>query len=453
MNVAQPIGVSFDEFVHDSKLTDIPEDALAMARVCLLDLLATAAAGSAQPTSRLIRAHAIEHFAAGSRASRIIFAGHAVSPAGAALAGGMTIDSVDAHDGHKLTKGHVGCGLLPAVLAICEAEGVEDGDEFLTALALGYELGTRAGIALHGTVADYHTTGAWIAVACAAIGARLLGLGCAATREAIGIAEYHGPRSQMMRVVENPSMLKDGSGWGAMAGVSAAYLAASGFTGAPAVTVEDEGVAEVWADLGYRWRLREQYIKPYPVCRWAHAPIDAVLELRHQHGIEPQAIDHIEVVTFSEARCLGTRTPKTSDEAQYSLPYPTAAAAVRGRVGPDEIAESSLADPEILRLSEAMIVVEDAQFSRMFPTRRLARVTMVMKDGRSWTSQPKDPRGDPENPLSEAELRDKFYRFSEPRIGKPHAERIETTVRRLGLDADLVELLDLVAAAPVPARN
>ena len=225
-------------FLHDLTHADLPGEVRAFARRWLLDLIGVAAGGSRTDLSRIIRNHAARQFAAGDRSARMLFDGRPVSPAGAALAGGMTIDALDGHDGHKLTKGHAGCGTFPALLALFEAEGRTDGAEFLTALVLGYEIGTRAGIALHRTACDYHTTGAWIAPTCAALGARILRLDTAKTRHAIGIAEYHGPRSQMMRCIDAPTMVKDGSGWGAMAGVSAAYLAADGFTGAPALTVE-----------------------------------------------------------------------------------------------------------------------------------------------------------------------------------------------------------------------
>src|SRR3546814_5490703 len=79
-------------------------------------------------------------------------------------------------------------------------------------------------------------------------------------------------------------MLKDGSAMGAMSGVSAALLAAAGFTGAPAVTVMGEAVADLWADLGQRWRIEEQYTKAYPVCRWAQPAVEAVLSLRQAAG-------------------------------------------------------------------------------------------------------------------------------------------------------------------------
>lgn len=189
-----------------------------------MDLIGVAAVGSTTRLSEIIRNYSTQHCLGPDKSGRLLFSNGTCSPAGATLANGMTIDSVDAHDGHKLTKGHVGCGVLPALLAFFQAENVCNDKEFLTSLVAGYEMGLRAGIALHRTTTDYHTSGAWVAISCAAIGARLMGLSEAKTREAIGIAEYHGPRSQMMRVIDHPTMLKDGSGWGAMSEVSVAGL-------------------------------------------------------------------------------------------------------------------------------------------------------------------------------------------------------------------------------------
>ena len=156
----------------------------------------------------------------GAGGARILLDGRRASPAGAAFAGASTIDAFDAHDGHPLTKGHAGVAVLPALFAVADAEGGGDGRDLLVALVLGYEVAIRAGIALHASVPDYHTSGAWNALGCAAVAARLLGLSADATRHALGIAEYHGPRSQMMRCIDHPTMVKDGSGWGAFAGVT-----------------------------------------------------------------------------------------------------------------------------------------------------------------------------------------------------------------------------------------
>ncbi len=433
----------FIAFLHELQYDDLPEDVRAFARRWLLDLIGVAAGGSRFDLSRIIRNHAADHFGAGRHGARMLFDGRRVSPAGAALAGGMTIDALDGHDGHKLTKGHVGCGILPALLAFSDAEEENSGQAFLTSLVLGYEIGSRAGIALHRTASDYHTSGAWIAVACAGLGARALGLNLTKTRDAIGIAEYHGPRSQMMRCIDHPTMLKDGSGWGAMSGVSAAYLAADGFTGAPALTVEDTAVADLWSDLGHRWCIFEQYYKPFPVCRWAQPSVRAILNLRAEYDVSAADVAHIEVTTFHQSKRLATRQPQSTEEAQYSTSFPAAVAMVRGVIGPDDITGDSLQDPEILRLSTGMIIEESDTYNQAFPARRFAHVTLVLHDGRRLTSQPTEASGDPESPASEAEIRAKFHAYTAPVLGAQRAEEIESAVDALE-SAPLSTLTDLI---------
>ncbi|MCU4651648.1 MmgE/PrpD family protein [Roseibacterium sp. SDUM158016] len=439
------MNIQFTEFVLDTTADDLPDEVLDRARLWLLDLCGVAAAGSETALSGIIRDHAAAQFGAGNRAARMIVDGRRVSPAGAALAGGMTIDAMDAHDGHRLTKGHVGCGVLPALLALAEAEGLEDGGEVLAALVIGYEIGTRAGIALHRTACDYHTSGAWVAVACAALGARIIGLGPDRLMEAVGIAEYHGPRSQMMRCIDHPTMLKDGSGWGAMAGVSAAYLAAAGFTGAPAVTVTGADVADLWSDLGSRWLVLEQYFKPYPVCRWAQPAMRGVLDLRAEHGLVSTDVERIEVATFHESRRLATTRPRTTEEAQYSTAYPAAVAMVKGGCDPADVSEDSFADPEIRRLAEGMVITEDPAFNTAFPARRLARVTLHLADGRAVTSADTEARGDPETPAARSEIVAKYRRYAQPVLGTERASALEAAVAGLGDGAGLEPLLDALA--------
>ncbi len=433
------------DFLHDTRHADLPDEVRHAARRWLLDLIGVAAGGTCTDLSRIIRDHVSAHFGAGSRQARILFDGRTVSPAGAALAGAMSIDALDGHDGHKLTKGHVGCGVLPALLALSEAEGETRGDAFLTALVLGYEIGTRAGIALHRTASDYHTSGAWVALACAALGARMLRLDAGQTRHAIGIAEYHGPRSQMMRCIDHPTMLKDGSGWGAMAGVSAAYLAADGFTGAPAITAEGDDVADLWADLGTNWRICEQYFKPWPICRWAQPAVRAILDLRRAHGLTSQDVERVEVTTFHESRRLAVQRPRSTEEAQYSTSFPAAAAMVRGRIGPAEVSAEAFADPEILRLSEGMIVTEATEYNAAFPARRIAHVALVLRDGRSLVSPPTEAAGDPESPVSDADLRAKFHDWSGPVLGDGRAVAIERAVDTIE-ETQTIQLCELIFA-------
>src|SRR5262249_44741186 len=152
------------------------------------------------------------------------------SEAGAAFANGCLANALDIDDGSRPIKGHPGAVVFPAALAAAESRRAS-GREFLVALAVGYEVAIRAGIALHTSYRYYHGSGAWGALGAAAAAGRLLGLTTDQLTNALGIAEYHGPLAPIMRCVEHPAMVKDGIGWGAMAGVSAALLAREGFTG------------------------------------------------------------------------------------------------------------------------------------------------------------------------------------------------------------------------------
>jgi len=438
-------------FVRDLDFGDLPADVVAQAQRCLLDLIGVAAAGSRTRASAIANGYAATQMCGADRDARILFDGRRASLAGAAFAGASTIDALDAHDGHPLTKGHAGAAILPAILAVIDgaqsgepAAGV-DGRELITSLVLGYEIATRAGISLHATVADYHCSGSWNALACASVSARLLTLDAAWIRDALGVSEYFGPRGQMLRSCNAPTMVKDGTGWGAHVGISAALLARDGFTGAPALTVEGEKAREFWGDLGSRWRIREQYFKAYPVCRWAQPAVEAALALQRAHRFAAEDVGALSVETFREAVELGSaRTvAATTEDAQYSLRQPIAAALVFGDIGPLEVSAPRLADPRVLRLQQAMAVHEDAAFSRLFPAERWARVRVTLADGRTLASEPHVARGSAENPLSDADLVGKYRNYAEPVLGKARAARIEHAVHRLsGERADLAELLD-----------
>jgi 2-methylcitrate dehydratase PrpD len=430
-------------FVRTLAVESIPADVVRQAERCLLDLIGVAAGGARTPAASIVNDYAAMHMTSRDGGARILFDARRASAAGAAFAGATTIDALDAHDGHVLTKGHAGVAVLPALLAAIDAGADCDAAEFLTCLVIGYEVGTRAGIALHQSVSDYHCSGAWNALACAAIVGRLLRLHDARLREALGIAEYIGPRGQILRVCAHPTMVKDGSNWGAHNGVTAALLARDGFTGAPALTVERDDVQPLWNDLGRRWRLREQYFKAYPVCRWAQPAIEAALALRREHRFDADDVTRITIHSFREAIDLGSQCPQpaTTDEAQYSLPYAVAAALVFERVNADAVSAAVTRDARVAQILASIELVEDAEFSRRFPDERWARVTIALADGRRLVSEPARARGNPENPLSDAELRDKYFALAEPALGTDRAARIADAVAALARGGALAPLL------------
>ncbi|MEX1109805.1 MAG: MmgE/PrpD family protein [Dongiaceae bacterium] len=438
-------------FVRDAGYDMLPPAVRRMAERCLVDLAATGAAGLATPLSRIIRDHAVRGFAAGEGAprSRLLFDGRHASPMGAALAGGMTIDSFDAHDGHVLTKGHAGAALLPSLLALADAAPQPvTGPEFLAMLVVGYEIAIRAGIAQHATVPDYHTSGAWNALGVVAMAARQWRFDRERLRHALGIAEYHGPRSQMMRCIDFPTMIKDGSGWGAMCGLSAAYLAADGFTGAPALVVESETVAHLWADLGERWRILEMYFKPYPICRWAQPAVEAALTLKRAHAVDPTTIEAIEIETFHEAVRLDQHRPASTEEAQYSLPFPVAAAIVRGKLAPTDISGAALGDREILAMSDRIRLIEADDLNARFPAERYARVRFRLRSGEILTSDTLPARGDADRPLTDEEILAKFHELADAPLGPTAANRLVESIAALAKQNDARALIDGLLRAP-----
>lgn len=442
-------------FARELTFADLPRAVVTQAQRCLLDLIGVAVAGSRTSAAAIANAFAATQMCSREPGARMLFDGRRASTAGAAFAGASTIDAFDAHDGHRLTKGHAGVAVLPALLAYLDGGGASrariDGAEFITCLCLGYEIATRAGIALHATTTDYHCSGAWNAIACAAIGARLFGFDSDRLRHALGIAEYFGPRGQILRVCETPTMVKDGSGWGALAGVSAALLARDDFTGAPALTVEADDTRALWSDLGTRWRILEQYFKPYPVCHWAQQAVTAALALQRMHGFAADEVSSVTIETFAEAVALGSgcARPRTTEEAQYSLPFPVAAALVFGRVGGDEVNAPGLTDPRVQRLLTTMTLVEDPEFSRRFPAERYARVRVTLSDGRALISEPTQVRGVPENPLTDVELRNKYRELAGPVLRVPRTARIESMVDALATDPRSLSVLIDEVLSPV----
>lgn len=353
------------------------------------------------------RALARSQFGAGpdGGAARLFFHGGAVSASGAAMANAAALDSHDAHDGHALTKGHAGATVLPALLASTEhARRPVPGAEFLTTLVMGYEIAQRAGIALHATAGDYHSSGAWAAIGAAAVTARRLGLAAGPWREALGIAEYHGPRGPMMRCIDHPTMVKDGATWGAMTGVAAAMLAAQGFTGAPAALLDGDASSARWSDLGRHWTMLDMYFKPYPVCRWAQPAIQAALALRAEFHLDASQIETVTVSSFAEAVRLGAVPPVNTEQAQYSLGWPLACALVRGRVGADEIAPQALRDQAVTGLLTRLRLVVDAAASRAFPSERHATVSLRMRDGSVRERSCSTTLGDPSSPIDDMAL-------------------------------------------------
>lgn len=410
------------DFAHGLETGQVPETARHAARRCLLDTLAVMAAGMRTGTGHCLRRHATTVYPAGQTGARLPFDGRRIAPPAAAMAAAGATDSLDAHDGHRLCKGHVGAAVVPALLTFAELSPPTHMAEVMLRLVVGYEIATRAGIALHRLSPQYHTSGAWNALGSAALGVRALGLDHAAGASALGAAEFHAPRGLMMRVIDQPSMLKDGSQMGAFAGVAGVLLARDGFRAGAAELIESDDVADLWADLGECWRIEEQYFKPYPVCRWAQPALEAAAKLIPD--IAADDVARIRVRTFKEAARLAGHAPKTGDAAQYAIAFPIAAIWRHGRLGAEELTGAALNDPGTLALASRIELVAEDRFDARFPAERWCELEVETTDGRVLRSGETTTRGDPDSPLSDAEIAAKARTLIAPALSPDRIERL-----------------------------
>lgn len=399
----------------------LPSDIYELAQTCLMDLIGVAAAATSTPLAEIGRQFVLDQYPGNQP---LLLTEGSASSAGAALYGGWLIDALDAHDGHVLTKGHAGVAILPAMLSLPEVSELT-GRQFLGELAIGYEIAIRAGISLHSSACDYHTSGAWNCLGVTAMAARVMGLSPEHLAEALGTAEFYGPRSPMMRCIDHPTMLKDGSGWGAMTGISAALLARAGFTGSPSLLLDQ---SDLWRDLGTHWHFRDTYFKRYPVCYWAQPAVEAVLSLRSQIP-EIQDIKEVHVTSFHQAVRLHTSQPQSTEEAQYSLPWAVACALHRGTVDHTSVT-ADLDNDEVIQLAGKIRLCESEEFSNHFPAKRYATATIRLTDGQELISDRFQARGTPGNPIDKTELVTKFYELvpSDLAFSSGHLEHIINTL-------------------------
>ncbi|MDF3413471.1 MmgE/PrpD family protein [Sulfitobacter sp. M57] len=441
----------FHHFATDLNYGDLPAPLLAVLRRSFLDTMGVAAVASTTQMAQIALRGACAMFGPTEAGrARALMQGTPLSPAGAAMAGGFTIDAVDAHDSSSPCKGHAGSAVFPALMAVADSLPKPlTGQDFAVLLALGYEVSYRAGLAQHATCADYHTSGAWTSVGVATAVARALGCDAEAIRHAAGIGEYHGPRSQMMRCIDHPTMVRDGVGWGAPSGVVAAYLAREGFTGAPALTCEE--APTFWADLGTAWRtVEDTSYKPYPCCRWAHPSIDSVAHLMATHGLTHQDVAGVDIRTFHNATRLAGHRPASPDEFAYGIAFPVATMIVRGQIGMPELGVTTLNDPDILRISDSVRLIDDPHLTKISQGKRWAQVTLHTTDGRRFEDVARTPKGDNDQPLSDREISEKFHLFADPVLGTARSAEIETLCT--GFDRltapEFARLLDLCLSAP-----
>jgi 2-methylcitrate dehydratase PrpD len=331
---------------------------------------------------------------------------------------------------------HPSAPLVPAVIAAGEMSGAS-GRAVLDAYVIGFEIQARLGQLMNPRhyQRGWHCTSTLGTISAAAGASRLLGLDTATTEHALAIAA-----SSASGLKENfGTMVKPlHAGLAARDGVTAARLAKGGLTGSAkaidgpqgylhAFDSERDDFTSAMQDLGSRWELIETGItvKLYPSCAGTHPTLDALLDLRTQHGFTEGEVDRIEVdVDPIVPTILIHDRPSTALEAKFSLPFCAAAAVVFGRVGIDTFDAEPLRDPRVAALMPAVTMRVDEAIGRGKPSLTEARVRVRLKDGRSFVQEAHGARGYPANPANADQLAAKFLACASRAIGRPGANAL-----------------------------
>jgi 2-methylcitrate dehydratase PrpD len=410
---------------------ELPTKVLHHAKRAVIDWHAAAHPGFDTPSVRLLRKVLRDELDRG--AARLV-TGQAATARAAALINGTAAHAAELDDSFRDAMYHPGAATIAAALAAAHSTGAT-GRAFLRGVVLGYEISTRIGVVLgRDHYRFWHNTGTVGSFGAAAAAGAILGLQEAPLAHALALAAtFAAGLQQAFRMDAAAKPLH--AGRAAEAGLLAAQLAASGMTGSLDVVDGDAGFgaamsnapdwSAVGATLGSDFHITRLTFKNHVGCGHAFPAIDGALELKNRHGLQAADIGSVRIATYQPALDIaGHASPTSADEARFSLRYMVASALVHGSVRLAAYEPPRLKDPATRDLLERITVAADPELDAAFPGQRAARVDMHLRDGRHLTHLQPMRKGDPEWPLTDADLENKLLEFATPAIGNDAAHRL-----------------------------
>ena len=448
-------------FVAETDGAAIPPAAIALARTAFVDVTATTLAGAAQPVGRIVTDWVRE--AGGTAQATVVAGGFRTSPAQAALANGTLAHALLYEDTTFVSMAHTTVALAPALLALGELTGAS-GRRVLDAYVIGYDVSNKLGRALNPSHYEkgWHATVSFGTVAATAASARLLGLDADRVEMALGIAaSMAGGSRQQFGTMTMPLH----AGQAARAGVVAAELAARGLSADRGIMESRMGYCALFAGadgadvdqltkgLGDPWEIqRAGYVlKPYPCGAPLQRAIDAILDLRARHRIEPGRVREIRVgVSYMFAGVLIRTEPRTGLEGKPSLEFCAAVAMLDGRLGLDAFTDDRVRDGATRAMMARVRTYVDPALERGEPAVATdpmgdrTTVTIVRDDGQEFTDTVRFARGSPENPMSRDELHAKYRDCARLSLDGDRAERALTMLEALETLPSVTALMEVL---------
>jgi len=451
------VAEGFAEFATGLRERPLPGSALTGARRCLVDWWGGAVAGGVEaPATVLVAA-----LRPGSGPARRLPSGGGTDMRTAALINGTAAHTVEVDDIYSPGLYHPGVSVISAALAAAEGEGAS-GADLLTAIVAGYEVSNRIARAINPAHYRYwHTTATVGFFGAAVAAASVMRLDAGQTAHAITTAATFA--AGLRHAFASDAMSKPlHAGRAAEGGVLAALGARHGLTGVPDMFEGARGFGAVMSDgvdwdravagLGTEWTIGRITCKPYPCCGHAFAAIDAARAIMAE-GVSPGEIERAAVGTYrAGVEICENRNPSTSYEAKFSIPYCVALAALNRPVDLAAFTPAGLRDAEVRAMMARVELSLDGEAEAAFPAMRAAEVAITTRGGQVHRYRQPTRRGDPDFPMSDADIDAKFRMLASPVIGAEAAGAISAVLWRVDelKSVALIPLAETVANCPIP---
>jgi 2-methylcitrate dehydratase PrpD len=424
------------EFVSGARRDAMPSDVFDLARLYVLDAIGSMIIGATKPWSQIAIDFATGAGSGGDGPCTVVGSPLAIAPQTAALANGTMGHGFEIDDVHDESLTHPGIVVVPAAMAVAEKTNAS-GAEFIMSIVLGYEINGRVGLgvgAVSHMLSGFYPTGTSGVFGAAATAARLLRGTSEQCAHTFGIAGSFA--SGIVEFAESGGMVKRlHAGRAAEGGVTAAYLARSGFTG-PTTVLEgkfgfcrtfsrEPAVERILEGLGSGYKIRETTIKPYPCCSDIHPVIDALLEIKARPDFDPQDVMHILVESTTKLLELNNIDGSTSImAAQYSVPLTAAIVLFRDIRDPGTYHESLLHNEDLVVFQRRVEMRSSDEFDRLYPKITAARVIVTTTNGKHFEATNRGAAGSIHNPLSAKQIEEKFMTLADPILPQGRAREI-----------------------------
>ena len=426
-------------FAAELKYSDIPEFVVSRCEDLLLDTMASILAGSTARAVKSVGKFA-ELMGPASGQSEDYVNRRLTSPLFAAMVNAASAHVVEQDDVHNGSVFHPAAVIFPPALAVAQAIGAS-GEEFITACVAGYETGIRIGEFLgRSHYKIFHTTGTAGTVASAVAVGRLLKLNPEQMLNAIGSGGTQAAGLwEFLRDAADSKQLH--TAHAAAAGLTAAYLAQDGFTGARRILEGLQGMAagmSTDADpaklvdrLGVRWALAETSFKYHASCRHTHPAADALQHVMREHNLIASEI--AAVVTHVHQGAIDVLgpvvDPQTVHQSKFSMGTVLALIAIRNSA---DLAgfDAALKNTEVAAFRDRVTMALDEEVDSAYPQRWIGKVTVTTTDGRQLAGRVDEPKGDPGNTLSRDEIEEKSLRLG-TYLGAASTEQVKALIKNV----------------------